>query len=128
MKNLTHLITGVLLITLMLGLVTKPTLAQDVVKVAPEAYRMLFENDRVRVLEYRIKPREKDAMHSHPAYLVYPFTSAKGKFTFPNGKTIECEAKAGQLTWLEAETHAIENVGAIEAYGLLTELKEPQKK
>src|SRR5919108_6572660 len=111
MKNLTHFITGVLLATLMLGFVARTTIAQDVVKVAPEAYKVLFENDRVRVLEYRIKPGERDAMHSHPAYLIYPFTSAKAKFTFPDGKTIEREGEAGQVMWHETETHAIENVG-----------------
>src|ERR1700752_2148415 len=83
MKNLTHLITWSLLATVMLGFVTKVAVAQDVVKVAPEAYKVLFVNDRVRVLEYRIKPGEKDAMHSHSAYLVYPFGSAKVKVTFP---------------------------------------------
>ena len=43
----------------------------DAVKVAPESYKVLLENDRVRVLEYRIKPGYKNAMHSHPDFLLY---------------------------------------------------------
>ena len=125
MKNLTYLIIGVLLATLMLVAVTKTAMAQDVVKVAPESYKVLLENDRVRVLEYRIKPGEKDAMHSHPAYIVYPLSSAKVKFTFPDGKTIEREGKAGEVMFFEAEAHATENVGSTEAHGLIIELKEP---
>ena len=128
MKNLTHLIMSVLLATLALFFVTKTAMAQDVVKVAPESYKVLLENDRVRVLEYRIKPGKKDAIHSHPDYIVYPLSSAEVKFTFPDGKTIEREGKAGEVMFFEAETHATENVGTTEAYGLIIELKEPEKK
>jgi quercetin dioxygenase-like cupin family protein len=128
MRNLTHIIVGVLLVTLTLVFATKPAMAQDVVKVAPEAYKVLLENDRVRVLEYRIKPEEKDAMHSHPDYIGYAFNSGKIKLTFPDGKTVVREFDAGKAIWLDAETHAVENVGATTAHGLLIELKEPQKK
>ena len=128
MKNLTHLIIGVLLTILTLVSVTKIAMAQDVVKVAPEAYKVLLENDRVRVLEYRLKPGAKEPMHSHPDYIVYALSSVKAKFTLPDGKTIEREIKTGETMFLEAETHALENVGTTEAHGLIIELKEPQKK
>src|SRR5207248_2474521 len=45
--------------------------AQDPLKASPQYYKILLENDRVRVLEYRLKPGEKEAMHSHPAGVVY---------------------------------------------------------
>ena len=32
---------------------------QDPVKITPQFYKVLLENDQVRVLEYRIKPGEK---------------------------------------------------------------------
>ena len=41
--------------------------AQDPVKTSPQYYKVLLENDQVRVLEYRLKAGEKEAMHSHPA-------------------------------------------------------------
>jgi hypothetical protein len=45
--------------------------AQDPVKTSPQYYKVLLENDQVRVLEYRLKAREKEPMHSHPAGVVY---------------------------------------------------------
>ena len=44
-------------------------MAGDAVEVAPDQYRVLFENDRVRLLEYRGQPGDKTAMHSHPDVL-----------------------------------------------------------
>ncbi len=95
----------------------------DAAKVASESYKVLLENDRVRVLEYRIKPGKKNAMHSHPDFLLYALIPEKFKLTFPDGKTIDSEAKAGEVLFYEAETHAYENVGSTEAHGFLIELK-----
>ncbi len=100
----------------------------DAAIVASETYKVYLENDRVRVLEYRIKPGKKDATHSHPDFLVYALTPVKYKLYLPDGKTIDSEAKAGEVFFSEAETHAYENVGSTEAHGFLIELKEPQKK
>ena len=38
----------------------------DAVTVAPNNYKTLLENDRIRLLEYRGKPGDKTEMHSHP--------------------------------------------------------------
>jgi quercetin dioxygenase-like cupin family protein len=59
--------------------------AQDPVKTSPQYYKVLLENERVRVLEYRLKPGEKEAMHSHPAGVVYVLSGAKLKFTYSDG-------------------------------------------
>ncbi len=95
----------------------------DAVKLAPESYKVVLENHRVRVLEYRIKPGMKNAMHSHPDFLLYALVPEKFKLSFPDGKTIDSEAKAGEVFFSEAETHAYENLGSTEAHGLLIELK-----
>jgi hypothetical protein len=44
---------------------------QDPVKTSPQFYKVLLENEQVRVLEYRLKPGEEERMHSHPAGVVY---------------------------------------------------------
>jgi hypothetical protein len=128
MKNLTHLIMGGLLVALALVFTTKTVVAQDPVQVAPEQYKVLLENDRVRVLEYRSQPGDKEAMHSHPANVIYMLSTFKAKFTLPDGKTTESELKAGEVTWREAETHVVENIGTTEGHVLIIELKEPDKK
>jgi quercetin dioxygenase-like cupin family protein len=124
MKTSTHLTMGVLLASLALVVAPKTAMAQDMARAAPSSTKVLLENDRVRVLEVRQKPGEKGAMHSHPASLVCPLTTSKAKFTAPDGKTTEGELKAGEVTWREAETHAVENVGTTESHVLVIELKK----
>jgi quercetin dioxygenase-like cupin family protein len=99
--------------------------AQDPVKVAPKNFKVLLENDHVRVLDFHSKSGEKIPMHSHPAYVAYAVAgSGKTKFTSPDGKTTEVSAKAGQTTWRDAETHASEYTGVGETHVVLFELKE----
>ena len=46
--------------------------AQDPAKVMPKSYRVVFENDRVRVLEFSGRPGMGicgEGTHSHPAHL-----------------------------------------------------------
>ena len=98
-------------------------MAQDPVQVAPNVYSVLFENERVRLLEVREKPGEGSAMHSHPSYLVYGLGDGKVKFSSPSGESAEIEVKAGDVMWREAEEHSTENVGTTDVHALLFELK-----
>ena len=100
-----------------------PMTVQDAVTVAPHIYKVLFENERVRLLEVRMKPGESSAMHSHPAYAIYPLSDATATFTSPDGDRVEVEMKAGEALWHEAESHAVENHGTSEARVVLFELK-----
>jgi quercetin dioxygenase-like cupin family protein len=72
---------------------------QDAVSVAPHIYKVLFENDKVRLLDVRMKPGETSAMHSHPDYAIYPLADAKATFTDPDGNAMEVELKAGEALW-----------------------------
>jgi quercetin dioxygenase-like cupin family protein len=89
----------------------------------PEHAKVLFENERVRVIETVLKPGDKSAMHSHPANVIYAVTAAKAKFTDAEGKTSEKELAAGQTVWSEPVKHAVENTGQAEARVLNVELK-----
>ena len=81
MKNLSRAIVGALFVVFLSFSAMKSAMAQDPVKVAPDHYKVLLDNDRVRVLEVHVRPGEKTAMHSHPATIIYSFTDAKTKFT-----------------------------------------------
>ncbi len=109
--------------TLALCCVGVPTArAQDPVQVAPNHFKVLLENDQVRVLDFQAKGGEKIPMHSHPAYLTYDISgSGTTKFTSPDGKTTESENKAGRTTWHQPATHASE--ATAEVHALLVELK-----
>jgi quercetin dioxygenase-like cupin family protein len=100
--------------------------AQDPMKVAPNNFKVLLENEQVRVLDFHSTAGQKIPMHSHPAYISYSIAgSGKTKFTLADGKTTEQLAKTGQATWHEPETHASEYVGSGTAHVLLVELKAP---
>jgi hypothetical protein len=123
-KHFTHLGLSVLFATLVLGFTSKRAMAQDVVQVAPQLYKVLLENEHVRVVEYHSKSGEKAGMHSHPASIAYLFSPAKCKFTSPDGKTAEGEVKAGQVVWQDPVTHTTENAGTTNAHALVIELKK----
>jgi quercetin dioxygenase-like cupin family protein len=96
----------------------------DPVKADPDHYKVLLDNDRVRVLEFRSAPGDKTPMHSHPDYITYNFNDGRTKFSYPGGKpAVEVEAKAGGVIWHGAETHAGENIGGTEMRILIVELK-----
>ncbi len=98
-------------------------MAGDAVQVAPHVYSVLFENERVRLLEVRLKPGESSAMHSHPAYVIYGLGDGKVKFNSPSGESAEVDLKAGEVMWREPEEHAVDNLGSTEAHALLFELR-----
>jgi len=98
---------------------------RDVLKAAAGAYKLLMENESVRVLEIRLKPGEKAPMHNHPhSHVIYVMNNAKFKLTFPDGKTGEFDLNAGKALWLEAGSHATENIGTTDGYNLVVEIKK----
>ncbi len=99
--------------------------AQDVVQLAPDRVKVLFENDRVRVLRFNEPGHSKLPMHSHPAYVAVGFTADDSKYTFPDGKTSNEHTKAGEATYSKAVTHASENLSDAPSESVMVELKEP---
>jgi len=95
----------------------------DPVKLYPDNYKVLYENDRVRVLDFKLKKGAKETAHMHPAHVAHVLTGFKIRFIFPNGKTAIRETKNGDVLFSEAVTHASENIGATDAHGILVELK-----
>ena len=63
--------------------------AQEPTKVDSKHYKVVAENDQVRVLRITYGPKEKSTMHEHPAVVGIFLTDSKMKFTFPDGKTAD---------------------------------------
>jgi beta-alanine degradation protein BauB len=104
--------------------------AQDAAKVQPRAYRVAFENDQLRVLEFTSRPGMGvcgHGVHSHPAHLNIALTPAKARIKLPDGKTFEAENKVGDVWWSEAETHEVENITGKDVRALIVELKGSRK-
>lgn len=123
MKNSRGIILAVVCLTAALCLSAAAPSPQDALKAAPNHFKVLLENDHVRVLDFHGKAGDKIAMHSHPAYVSYLVSgSGKTKFTSADGKTTEAEAEVGKAVWHDAETHAAELAGS--NHSLLIELKK----
>lgn len=104
--------------------------AQDPTKVMPRAYRVAFENDKVRVLEFTGRPGMGicgEGMHSHPAHLTVVLNDWQGRASTPGGPVRDRSRKAGDVFWSEAETHKVENTGKTNSRVLIIELKTPAK-
>ncbi len=100
-------------------------LAQDVVQLAPDRVKVVFENDRVRVLRFDEPGHSKLPMHSHPAYVAVGFTTDDSKYTFPDGKTSKEHTKADDVTYSNAVTHASEILSDSASEAVMVELKKP---
>lgn len=96
----------------------------DALEGAPDAYRLIMENPRVRVFDVRFKPGQKAVMHSHPDHVVYVLNDATLRLTLPGGKSADVSLKAGQAIWIDAGPHATENIGGTHAHNLVVELKK----
>jgi hypothetical protein len=102
--------------------------AQDAIRAQPRAYRVAFENDKLRVLEFNSRPGMGVCgigMHSHPAHLTVVLSPGRARLTLPDGKAMVGENKLGDLFWSEAETHEVENISGRDMRALLVELKRP---
>jgi beta-alanine degradation protein BauB len=101
--------------------------AQDPLQTDGDKYKLLTENDRVRVLEYRDQPGEKTHQHRHPAFVLYAMSPFKRQLTLPDGKTMMREFKAGDVLYSDDQTHIGENVGTTPTHVIMVELKAPAK-
>ena len=52
--------------------------AADPVHTDGEKYKVRFENEKVRVLDYRDKPGERTHQHAHPNFVLYAAALAMG--------------------------------------------------
>lgn len=87
-------------------------------------YKVIFENERVRVLEYKDAPGDKTHLHHHPDSVMYFMSSFKRKIEM-NGKSVTVDGKEGMTVWLKEQDHFGENIGETETHVLFLELKEP---
>jgi len=95
----------------------------DPVKAHPEYYTVRIDNEWARVLEYRLKPGQKEPMHSHPHGFVYMLADARARVTLADGNSSVMGDHVGDLTWRGPTTHAVENVGNTDVRAIGVELK-----
>jgi beta-alanine degradation protein BauB len=89
----------------------------------PGLYKTVFENDRVRVLEYRDKPGESTTPHRHPDSVMYTLSTFRRRLA-SGGREVDVEIEADTVRWLDAQEHSGHNIGETETHVIFVELKE----
>ena len=104
----------------------KPSEFPDPAQVAGDVYKMVMENERVRVFDVRFKPGQKTVMHTHPDHVIYVLSDYTLDLSLPDGSRQEIPLKEGQSFFMNGGPHAAVNIGKTEGHALVVELKEPK--
>ena len=101
--------------------------AQDAAKVAPHLYRVVFENDKVRILDYASEPGTGVCgvgKHWHPGHVTVQLTPVKVRVTPEGGKPTEIDVPAGAVFWEPPVMHTTENIGRGSSHAYIVEVKD----
>lgn len=98
---------------------------QDPAKVSPETYKLVLENETVRIFRVTGPAGNKVAMHSHPDHLAIPLSPAKVQFTAKGGKPETLDMTSESASYVPAGAHESSNVGSTPLDAIVIELKAP---
>ncbi|MGA2592656.1 MAG: cytoplasmic protein [Bryobacteraceae bacterium] len=105
------------------GAVAAAKTTLDPVKLDPKHYKVVLNNDQVRVLRATYGPGEKSVMHEHPASVAVFMSDGHVKFTLPDGTSLDNNGKAHDAIWADAGKHLPENIGDKPLEVMVIELK-----
>lgn len=88
----------------------------------PQFYTVLWENDDVRVLEYRDDPGQETTPHRHPNSVMVTLTSFRRRLLVEQ-RSRDVELSVGSAVWLPAQAHSGRNIGETPTHTILIELK-----
>ena len=97
-------------------------MSKDPIETNPESYKVIFENDQVRVLEYLDHPGHVTKPHQHPDSVMYTLSTFSRRL-HANSTTRDIDIVAGTTGWLPAQIHAGENIGQSDTHAIFVELK-----
>jgi hypothetical protein len=109
-------------------LLARPALSQqddqDVMKVIPENYKLLYENAVVRVIEARVPPGTEEKPHRHMRGVSICMTEYTVESRIlPDGQWVRSDRKHGTVYWSESSLHVLRNVGKTTSHTIRVELK-----
>jgi len=96
----------------------------DPICTDPDKYQVIFENERVRVLEYHDRPGDRTTPHRHPDSVMVTLSAFQRRVS-SGGREVDVELGPGEVRWVGAQEHVGENTGTTETRVLFVELKEP---
>jgi len=93
-------------------------------KAPPEPLTVLLDNERVRVMEMRLKPGGKLSLQGHAYQFVYMLTDGSLVFTPPGKTPFELTLQSGEVSLLPSQSTSTENDGDKEVRAVVVEIKE----
>jgi hypothetical protein len=96
---------------------------RDIVAAAPEMASVVFENDYVRAILFRLQPGDALPEHAGHGRAIYSLSDYRLLWT-EAGESSEKEWRAGQAHWHDALDHAASNIGESEAVFLVVARKD----
>ena len=92
---------------------------------SPANFKLLLENEHVRVLQYTLPPGALDHWHTHPPRVGYVISGAKMRVTEADGSTHDYDEKTGDNYWADfSALHDTLNIGTTPYIALLVEVKD----
>ena len=94
-------------------------------EVSPDVYKVLLDNEDVKVLEVTFEPGQSDNMHDHYPVTFYLLQGGKAQVTLPDGTVNEGEFPTGFTGHnTEKVRHQVKNIGENTIKILLVERKK----
>ncbi len=92
--------------------------------VSPDVYRVLFEDENVKVIEVEHEPGESDDFHGHHPMTWYAVQGGTLEMTAEDGSVNVVEIKTGQVGRpLQGQIHKAKNIGDAKFKAILIEEK-----
>lgn len=96
----------------------------DALVSSPDNFKLLLENDQVRVLQYTLLPGALDHWHTHPPRIGYLLSGGKIRVTKADASHENYDEKTGEIYWGDfSPLHDTYNFGTTPYVALLVEVK-----
>jgi quercetin dioxygenase-like cupin family protein len=96
----------------------------DALVSSPGNFKLLLDNEHVRVLQYTLPVGGHDHWHTHPPRVGYVLSGARIRVTEADGSHQDYDEKAGEIYWGEfSPLHDTANLGTTPYIALLVEVK-----
>ena len=104
----------------------------DPLVAAPGFHKLVFENERIRILDVRNKPGDFEPLHKHARSVLTILEGGTARFGLPDGSTKVASFSASanppageppQVFWEDATVHSVANVGTTPIRLVRVELK-----
>lgn len=100
---------------------------------APDHHKVVFEDERVRITELRVKPGETVPVHTHRWPTINYVIKLSDFCSYDADGTLKLDSRIGNFQGKEGEAfclpsfpplHSVKNVGTIEMHAISVEVKD----